>query len=53
MQNWLDLCDAGKSHEDPRWVGIWQEAEEVWNEPPATSGALQEQIATEGGLLDS
>lgn len=53
MQNWLDLCDAGKGYEDPRWVGIWQEAEEVWNEPPATSGALQEQIATEGGLLDN
>lgn len=52
MQNWFDFHHAGEGYEDPRWAGIWQEAEEVWNEHPATCGAVQEQAATEGGLLD-
>lgn len=53
MQNWLDVSDTGKGYEDPRWAGIWQEAEEVWNEHATTSRALQEQTAAEGGVLDS
>ena len=51
MEKWWYLSDTGKGYEDPGWTGIWQEVEEDWNEPPTTSGALQEQTATEGGPL--
>lgn len=48
---YAELCGAGKGYEDPRWAGIWKEADETWNDYPPTGGAIQEQTATEGELL--